>query len=338
MTEPDDKFDASASLRGYLFEKFVADLLAASGFDDVRLAGRGPDLGYDILASYPAKTPTGKEKPELWAIQVKHRSKSRVSVSDLAHLTGMWQFKDADKALLVTSSNLTSAAKDYVAKFSAQLGGKLEIWDRDVVTSLLAKHPELLEKYRDLVSEFPLSVTGGADPTQMALMDRLSSCHAGKESWREYEDICTSILTECFVPPLKAPRPQARTWTGLERRDALFSLRGIEGGWQQIRDEFGSNFMLCEFKNYSDRFGKDEVNQTRNYLKQTIGRLGIIFSRNGPDTGARKMRNSVFAEEKKVILFFEDEQLKELLRFKCANQQPLDLIQDAIDDFYISYE
>jgi hypothetical protein len=44
------------------------------------------------------------------------------------------------------------------------------------------------------------------------------------------------------------------------------------------------------------------------------------------------MRNSIYAEEQKVILFFEDRPLIELLQLRAANQDPLDLIQDAIEE------
>ena len=130
-----------------------------------------------------------------------------------------------------------------------------------------------------------------------------------------------------------------RTLDGLERRDALFSLRNVGGGWEKIQQEFDAKFLLCEFKNYTDPFTKDEVNQTRNYLRDdTIGKIGIIFSRKGPDDGALKMRNSIYSQERKVILFFDEARLIELLRLKKVGQNPLDLIQDALDDFYISHE
>lgn len=324
-------------MRGFLFEQLVADLLSELGFSDVRVAGSGPDTGVDILATYQNRSPTGENVPQRWAVQVKHR-RQRLGARDIAHLAGMFQVKGADKALLVTSSNLTSAAIQYAARFASQLDGGLEIWDRDRLVELLSRSPGLREKYGGLLSDFPLSAATSTEPRHQELVRRLSEIHMGPKAWRDFEIVCTRILSESFVPPLKPPREQARTWSGLERRDALFSLRGAKDGWEALRNEFDANFLLCEFKNYTDPFGKDEVNQTRNYLKRTIGRLGAIFSRKGPDEGAKKMRNAVFAEETKVILFFDDNHLGEFLRLKAAGQSPLDLLQDAIDEFYVSYE
>lgn len=175
-----------------------------------------------------------------------------------------------------------------------------------------------------------------------ALKDQLKGCPRGKAGWERYEEICTTILATAFTPPLRPPRRQTRTLYGLERRDALFSLRGLNGGWDAIRREFDANFLLVEFKNYTRKFGKDEVNQTRNYLRDTIGRLAIICSRAGPDDGALRMRNSIFAQEKKMILFFSDAELMELLRRRAAdpanNRLVVECMQSAIEDFYVTYE
>lgn len=176
------------------------------------------------------------------------------------------------------------------------------------------------------------------DTASTHFIERLTKCQPGQRDCHIYEDICIAILIEVCVPPLKQPKIQPRTLSGLERRDALFPLRGANQGWEDIRHDFAANFLLCEFKNYTEPFSKDEVNQTRNYLRRTIGRIGIIFSRKGASESAKKMRNTVFAEEQKVILFFEDRHLIELLKMKEADQNPLDLIQEAIDEFYILYE
>jgi hypothetical protein len=331
-----NKNSAGSAQKGYLLEMLVADLLSELGFTHVRFAGQ-KDTGVDLLAKYPSVGPTGEIIQEQWAVQIKHK-RSRISVQEIAKLAGLFQLKGASKALIITSSNLTTSAKEYVSKFASQMSGGLEIWDRDRLDILLSRSSDLQNKYAELLSEFPASTTRSSNSKYEELLSTLTNIQMGEKGWREYEVVCLTILKELFVPPLKNPKEQARTLSGLERRDTLFPLRGTKDGWNDLRDEFDANFLLCEFKNYSGLFGKDEVNQTRNYLKRTIGRIGIIFSRNGPDEGAMKMRNSVFAEEKKVILFFQDRHLEEFLQLKAANQNPLDLLQDAIDEFYISYE
>jgi hypothetical protein len=191
----------------------------------------------------------------------------------------------------------------------------------------------------------------GADATVWAagrpgryatLESQLAACPRGKAGWARYEEICTGILATAFAPPLRPPRRQTRTLYGLERRDALFPLRGAPGAWEAIRREFDANFLLVEFKNYARKFGKEEVNQARNYLRTTIGRLAIVCSRVGPDDGALRMRNSIFAQERKMILFFGDAELAELLRRRAAdpggNRLVVEFVQATIEDFYVTYE
>lgn len=329
----------TAAQSGFEFEQLVSDLLIALGFENVTSFGN-TDWGVDIQAYYVTESPTGEKIHQLWLVEVKHYIKSKVEANTIARLSAILNVKQGAKALLITSSNLTSAAWEYVQKFNASVEHKLEVWDRDKLITLLAKFPQLETKYKQITSGFPLSLSTAKSEVSSSLIQRLLSCPPGKEGWKDFEDICTQILTEVFVPPLKLPKRQPRTLNGLERRDALFSLRDADTdiGWAKICRDFDSKFLLCEFKNYSDPCTKDEVNQTRNYLKETIGRLGIVFSRKGADSNAYRMRNSIYSQEKKVILLFDDNHLIELIQLKAANQNPIDLIRDAIDDFYISYE
>jgi len=321
------------------FEQLVSDLLTALGFENVISLGN-TDWGVDIQACYVMESPSGEKTSQLWLVEVKHYTKSKVDASTVARLSAILNVKQGAKALIVTSSNLTSAAWEYVQKFNASVERKLEVWDRDKLITLLTKFPQLEAKYKQITSSFPLSLSTAKSEISSSLIQRLSSCPPGREGWQDFEDICTQILTEVFVPPLKPPKRQPRTLNGLERRDALFSLRDadIDIGWAKIYRDFDSKFLLCEFKNYTDPCTKDEVNQTRNYLKETIGRLGMVFSRKGANSNAYRMRNSIYSQDKKVILLFDDNHLIELLQLKSANQNPIDLIRDAIDDFYISYE
>lgn len=321
----------------FLFEKLIAELLLAIGFTKVD-EPKGRNSGFDYQAIYPIATSTGEVILKQWIIETKYYSRDRIGRETLDNLLTSMQVHNADKALLVTNTSLSSFAKELVTRINLGTEQRLEVWDGQQLADLLARFPDIQRKYNTLslqnsdVSPTPI------EPKQIDLIERLKQCQPGKQDCYKYEDVCIEILTKVFVPPLKSPKIQARTLNGLERRDTLFSLRGTKQDWEEIRQEFEANFLLCEFKNYVASFNKDEVNQTRNYLRKDIGRLGIIFSRKGASESAKSMRNSVYSQERKVILFFEDQHLIELLRMKETGQNPLDLIQDAIEDFLISYE
>lgn len=60
------------------------------------------------------------------------------------------------------------------------------------------------------------------------LVNRLDSCPIGEKGWREFEDLCVEILEFLFVPPLVKPISQSRTYSGTNRRDAVFPNRNFD--------------------------------------------------------------------------------------------------------------
>jgi len=177
--------------------------------------------------------------------------------------------------------------------------------------------------------------------TAASLIQRLESCPSGAAGWREFEDICIEILKFLFVPPLTPPILQGRTYSGTDRRDAIFPNRedGHLNNWDRLYRELQARMVLVEFKNYDrEDVGKDEVNQTRNYLTKPMGRLAIICSPRLPDRSAHIKRNTIFSEDGKIILFVTVEHLKEMIFIKERSEDPSDLIMDLVERFYVQHE
>jgi hypothetical protein len=173
------------------------------------------------------------------------------------------------------------------------------------------------------------------------LIERLRNCPAGATGWRAFEDACILILTRLFVPPLMPPRIQPRTYSGTDRRDAVFPNRNIneQGNWGHLLNELNARMVLFEFKNYdTEEVGKDETNQTRNYLTEPMGRLAVICSRRLPDHGAHVKRNTIFSEDRKVILFLTDDNLIEMLYMQERGEDPSDFLMDMVESFYLQHE
>lgn len=173
------------------------------------------------------------------------------------------------------------------------------------------------------------------------LLKRLYACPNGNKGWHEFEDACVDILTYLFVPPLAKPKIQVRTRSGTDRRDAVFPNRNIgkENNWGQLHRELDARMILFEFKNYDrSNVGKEEVNQARNYLTPAMGRLAILCCNKKPNDGAHLKRNTIYSEEKKVILFLTREELKEMLFIKERGEDPSDLVIDLIEWFYLQHE
>lgn len=170
---------------------------------------------------------------------------------------------------------------------------------------------------------------------------RLEGCPAGRDGWKEFEDACVETLRFLFVPPLTDPIIQPRTFSGIDRRDAVFPNRNMDAlnNWGHLYKELNARMILFEFKNYdADDIGKDEVNQTRNYLTQPMGRLAVMCCNCSPNQAAHIKRNTIFSEEGKVILFLMRDHLIEMLFIKERGDDPSDLIMDMVERFYLQHE
>jgi hypothetical protein len=177
--------------------------------------------------------------------------------------------------------------------------------------------------------------------TVVELIDKLDSCPQGMSGWNEFEDICIEILCYLFVPPLTNPIIQNRTYSGINRRDAVFPNRNFtsENPWAHLLKELKARLILFEFKNYdSTEIGKEEVNQTLNYMTGPMGNLAILCCSKKPERSAHIRRNSIFSEHKKAILFITKDEIKELLYIKERGNDPADLILDLLELFYLQHE
>jgi hypothetical protein len=106
-----------------------------------------------------------------------------------------------------------------------------------------------------------------------------------------------------------------------------------------IYKELAARMVLFEFKNYDlTEIGKEETNQTRNYLTKPMGKLAIMCCNRAPDCAAHIKRNTIYSEDGKVILFVTTEQLIEMLFIKERDEDPSDLIMDMIERFYLQHE
>ncbi len=173
------------------------------------------------------------------------------------------------------------------------------------------------------------------------LVNRLDNCPTGARGWREFEDICIEILEFLVVPPLVRPIIQTRTYSGTNRRDAVFPNRNFDEkhGWGLLLRELEARMVLFEFKNYEKtEIGKDEVIQTDNYLTDPMGRLAIMICSKIPDNSAYIRRNTIFSRHRKVIIFVTKEHLKEMLFISERGEDSCDLIVDIVERFYLQHE
>jgi hypothetical protein len=173
------------------------------------------------------------------------------------------------------------------------------------------------------------------------LVNQLDRCPVGEKGWREFEELCIEILEFLFVPPLVRPIIQPRTYSGTNRRDAVFPNRNFDEkhGWGLLLRELEARMILFEFKNYGlTEIGHEEVVQINHYLTAPMGRLAIMICSKLPNESAHIQRNTIYSRHQRIILFVTMEHLTELLFIKERGEDPCDLIVDLVERFYLQHE
>ena len=128
--------ELSKHLKGYDFEKFVADLLNAMGYR-TKLSSHGGDSGIDITAYKD-------ELPPRILVQVKSQD-SDISESTIQSLKGA--MREGDYGLFVTLSDYTKNASKYLENTPIIKG----INGSELVDLILQYYDKLSEKYQKMI-------------------------------------------------------------------------------------------------------------------------------------------------------------------------------------------
>jgi len=129
------------------FEALIKELLARIGFQEIHPT-KSQDLGIDLIAEQLRLDEFGTEHREVWLVELKLYQKSRADLRSLKQLVAyLKNSSKIDKALLVTNSNLTSAALEWLQSIKAQEQIDLQVLDGTELRNLLLQHDDLVQKY-----------------------------------------------------------------------------------------------------------------------------------------------------------------------------------------------
>ncbi len=323
-----------SNLDWHNFENLIYELLIAEDFEVLRTP-KTRDGGYDFLV----KTKNKLNADEKIIVETKFYREQKISIDILRRLYGISVYEKVTKVLLITNSELTNASRNFLVHSAPNL----IVWEGHELINKLSLHPNLIQKYfptqqfkkdasRKIVDDKLLEIQG--------LIKKLDNCPEGKTGWKDYENVCIEILDYLFVPPLGQPKIQSRRESGIDIRDAIYPNRNNNENWRFIREDYDAKYIVFEFKNYSSDgsdIDKQEVLQIDDYLKKTIGRFGIICSKKTPNKSGQEKRKDIFIEHNKLILFINNDDLKEMLLRKYKKMDPSDVIIDKIDEFNLKF-
>jgi len=129
------------------FEELVIELLKAHGFRKVKRASFINDYAFDIVAEYKTKDPFGRPITQEWLVEIKAFSR-KTDIGALRSFLGSIALrKERSQALFITSSQLTSAAREWIQSLDRIGAPPLTVLEgTDIIRLLLAK-PTVANKF-----------------------------------------------------------------------------------------------------------------------------------------------------------------------------------------------
>lgn len=125
----------------------VQDILVALGFRDVRSPQGAFERGYDIEASLRTCDPFSTED-ERWLVEIKSYKSGRAdlkSISQMFHLIDILPHEA--KGLIVTNSQLTSAARAWLESAVQGRRRQVRILDGTDLKEILLRHPDIARRH-----------------------------------------------------------------------------------------------------------------------------------------------------------------------------------------------
>jgi len=129
------------------FERLVYELLRAYGFRKIKHSFSAHDRGVDFMGEFHARDPFGRDIAEQWVIQIK-TSRNKTDIHALQEFISFSSWRsEQPNALFITTTQLTSAAKEWIATFPKHNVRRLIILEGTDINRLLLGKPKVAEKF-----------------------------------------------------------------------------------------------------------------------------------------------------------------------------------------------
>lgn len=156
--------------------------------------------------------------------------------------------------------------------------------------------------------------------------ERLNNCVSGIKDWSKYEELCIEIFEYLFKNSFRnyIVEKQSNTESGILRRDLIINNLPKETNtfWGDIKSTYGSNLIICEFKNYTEPLNSNTLYNTTKYINNQ-NRVILTFSRNGLDNSAKHLQLRLLKERNMLILSLTDKDLYHMLNEMELGINPL---------------
>jgi len=141
------KIDFS-SIDGKAFEELIAELLKRLGFTSIQYPKRTITWQPDLIAEFSSHDPFCVRTKENWLIEIKLYKDEKADLRSLHQLTiYALGFPERCRVLLITTSQLTSAAKKWLQVFQQEENIQVRVIEGPELKRLLLRFPDLVKRY-----------------------------------------------------------------------------------------------------------------------------------------------------------------------------------------------
>lgn len=167
-------------------------------------------------------------------------------------------------------------------------------------------------------------------------IEELEKCALGRASGedKEYERICSKIVKELFAADFAEIKEQFTTYEGLFRMDMIcaIKLNSKDTFWGFLKQFYQTNFVVFEFKNYTETVSQNLICTTEKYLSATaLRKVAFIISRKGFDNNSRKIALRSLKDHGNLIISLIDEDLIRMLTIKNDGREPSSYLMDKVN-------
>lgn len=166
-------------------------------------------------------------------------------------------------------------------------------------------------------------------------LNLISKLPTGKEdnADRKYEDAIAELLSSLLYPKLDFAAEQSRTESGVLIRDLIFYNNRSEDFLREIFDSYGSNQIVFEMKNVKE-ISRDHVNQLNRYMTDSLGKFGVLVTRNELTKARRQSTIDLWAGQRRCIVTLTDADLVQMVElFESKQRSPLDVLKKKYIEF-----
>lgn len=150
---------------------------------------------------------------------------------------------------------------------------------------------------------------------------------------RKYEDYIVQLLASLFYPHLDYADDQVRTESGTQIRDLIFYNTQKNNFLKEIFDDYSSKQIVFEIKNVKE-IEREHINQLNRYMTDSLGKFGVIVTRNEPLKKRVKNTIDLWAGQRRCILFLTDKDLSQMVEvFETKQRFPIDVLKKRYVEF-----